>query len=48
MLLEPSSGSKATQSRPAFAFSTMIGSSFSSDTSTPQQCELSSAEIMMS
>jgi hypothetical protein len=43
MLDEPSSGSKATHSLPALAGSTIIGSSFSSETSTAQQCESSSA-----
>ena len=38
MFEEPSSGSKATQRRPALDSSTMIGSSFSSETSTAQQC----------
>jgi len=43
MLEEPSSGSKATQKRPAFSSGTMMASSRSSDTSTAQAPELISA-----
>merc|ERR1719247_3471478 len=48
MFDEPSSGSKATQKRPAFSSGTMIGSSFSSLTSTAHAPELTNAEMKMS
>merc|ERR1719247_393608 len=48
MLAEPSSGSKATQKRPALSAGTMIGSSFSSLTRTEQAPELTRAEMKMS
>eukprot|EP00965_Chrysotila_dentata_P162677 5371693-Pleurochrysis_carterae.AAC.1 len=44
----PSSGSKATQKRPSFSGGTMMGSSFSSLTSTAHAPELISAEMKMS
>jgi len=48
MFEEPSSGSKATQKRPASSSGTMIGSSFSSDTSTAHEPDLTSALMKMS
>eukprot|EP00964_Phaeocystis_antarctica_P027077 scaffold15240_cov36-Phaeocystis_antarctica.AAC.2 len=44
----PSSGSKATQKRPAFSTGTMIGSSFSSLTRTEHAPELTRAETKIS
>ena len=48
MFEEPSRGSNATQKRPACSLGTMIGSSFSSDTSTAHEPELTSALMKMS
>ena len=46
--LSPSSGSKATQKRPAFSAGTMMGSSFSSLTSTEHAPELTRADTKIS
>jgi len=48
MLDEPSSGSKATQKRPAFSSGTMMGSSSSSETRTAHEPDLMSALTKMS